>query len=223
MISKVLLVPYFGEFPPWFDLFLTDFNRTMKPQGYDLMLEVDLPDFKERVKRKLGIDCQIVRGTGKAWDYRGSLGFLYEEEIKDYDFYGHCDFDVVWGQINKWASDEVLSELDVYSSHNEYVCGCFSLYRNHLTVNHLFESCPTWKMRMEDPVPNGWIETDFSRTLELSGLRYKYDISIQGFPFTDKPVLKKEGDRLLQLFNEKNFDWREVGLFHFRRSKKWPL
>ena len=223
-LKKVLICPYFGSFPEWMDLFLADFNRTMIPQGYTIMLDVDLPDFKERVKRKLGIDCPIVRGNPKAWDYRGSLGVLYEEEIKDYDFYGHCDFDVVWGQINKWASDEVLSELDVYSSHSEYVCGCFSLYRNSSSVKNLFYNCPTWQMNLMSPEPTGWIERDYSRILEISGLRYKYGLSPQGNPFTDRPVLKKTGDKLYQLIDGSlDGNWTEVGLFHFRRSKKWPL
>jgi len=226
MISKILLTPFFGEFPPWFDLFLADFNRTMKPQGYTLMLDVDLPDFKERVKSKLGIDCRIERGSPKAWDYRGSLGILYEEEIKDYDFYGHCDLDVVWGQINKWASDEALSELDVYSSHSEYVCGCFSLYRNSSGVKNLFYNCPTWQMNLISPEPTGWIERDYSRILEVSGLRYKYDLTPQGNPFTDRPILKKEGDRLFQADMTESGGWKEIGLFHFKRSKQnfgWPL
>jgi len=76
-------------------------------------------------------------------------------------------------------------------------------------------------MRMMDPVPNGWIETDYSRTLELSGLRYKYDLSIQGNPFTETPSLKKENGKLYQQMSYE--DWQEIGLFHFRRSKRWPL
>ena len=78
---------------------------------------------------------------------------------------------------------------------------------------------------MDDPVPNGWVETDYSRTLELSGLRYKYDLTPQGNPFTDRPILKKEGDRLFQADMTESGGWKEVGLFHFRRSKHngWPL
>ncbi len=220
-LTKILICPYFGPFPEWFDLFLADFIRTMRPQGYDLLLDTDLPSFKERVRQKLGIDCPIVRGSAKAWDYRGSLGVLYSEEIKGFDFWGHCDFDVVWGDISKWASDYELSSLDVYSSHNEYVCGCFSLYRNQPLVNDLFKSYTIWSTVLESPIiPTGWIEREYSRVLEISGLRYKYDLAPQGNPFTDRPVLKKEGDKLFQSTGQ---GWQEIGLFHFRRSKQWPL
>lgn len=219
-LRKLIICPYFGAFPEWMDLFLADFVRTMRPQGYTLLLDTDMESFKDRVKEKLGIDYPGVRGSGKVWDYRGSLGVLYSEEIKNYDFYGHCDFDVVWGAMNRWASDEVLSELDVYSSHNEYVCGCFSLYRNHPFVNDLFMNYPLWKSELESPVPSGWIEQQYSRILEISGLRYKYDISCQGYPFTDHSILRKKGNTLYQIIDE---NWKEIGLFHFRRSKRWPL
>jgi hypothetical protein len=215
-----MIVPYFGPFPEWMDIWLADFMRTMRPQGYSLLLDTDLPAFKDRVKDKLGIDFPGVRGGAKAWDYRGSLGALYEEEIKGFDFWGHCDFDVVWGQINKWASDQILSELDVYSSHDEYVCGCFSLYRNIQLVNNLFKDSQYWIYNLSNQEPTGWIEKEYSRTLELSGLRYKYDLSPQGNPFTDEPILKKEGDNLYQFID--GF-WQELGFFHFRRSKKYPF
>jgi hypothetical protein len=219
-LKKLLICPYFGPFPEWMDLFIADFMRTMQPQGYSILIDTDLPAFKERVKNKLGIDCPIVRGTGKVWDYRGSFGVLYSEEIKGFDFYGHCDFDVVWGNISKFVPDSLLETLDVYSSHNEYVCGAFSLYRNHPFVNNLFMQYPMWKDHLDSPEPTGWIEQSYSRTLELSGLRYKYDLSPQGNPFTDTPNLKKEGDLLFQVTA---LGWKEVGLFHFRRSKRWPL
>lgn len=219
-LKKIIITPYFGPFPEWMDLFLADFIRTMRPQGYALLLDTDLPSFKERVKAKLDIICPIVRGGAKAWDYRGSLGVLYSEEIKGFDFYGCADFDVVWGQINKWASDEVLSSLDVYSTHNTYVCGAFSLFRNHPFVNDLFMNYPLWKSELESPVPSGWIEQQYSRVLEISGLRYKYDIAPQGNPFTDRPILKKEGETLFQSSIQ---GWEEIGMFHFRRSKKWPI
>lgn len=222
MIRKILLCPYFGPFPEWMDLFLADFVRTMKPQGYDLLLDTDLQSFKERVKEKLGIEYPGVRGTGKVWDYRGSLGLLYEEEAKGYEYWGIADFDVVWGNVSKFIPDEKLIELDIYSSHDSYVCGCFSLFKNSISVNTLFREYYDWKEKMIHSEPNAWVEKEYSDTLKNSRLRYSYDISIQGNPFTDRPILKKEGNRL---FQSTSYGWQEVGLFHFRRSKHfgWPL
>jgi len=210
--KKVLIAPFFGDMPPWIDKFRA-------PKGYDLLIDQDLDEFKIRVKTKLGIDFPGEWGSPKVWDYRGALGLLYEDEIKDYEFWGTVDFDVVFGDVSKFVPDDMLMNLDVYSGHNEYVNGCFSLYRNCTEVNKLFMQCPEWKEIMTDPKPSGWIEKEYSRKLEQSGLRYKYDFQ-QGNPWTDKPILKKEGQSLWQQLNG---EWFELAFFHFRHSKKWPL
>lgn len=200
-------MPYFGELPEWYDKFEV-------PKGYDLLLDTDIEGFKKRVWEKLGIEYSGIPGTGKVWDYRCALGKLYEEEIKGYDFWGHTDFDVVFGDVDKWITDEFLSELDVHSNHSTYVCGCWSLYRNIPEVNELFMK-EDWKKFMSEPEPNGWVEKEFSRLVEGSGLRYKYTF-FQGNPWTDTPNLEKKDGKLYQ-------DGQEIMMFHFRRSKKWPL
>lgn len=212
MLKKILITPYFGDFPGWMDKF-------RPPIGYEWLLDTDIEKFKQRVRDKLGIEYPGAVGSGKVWDYRCALGLLYEEEIKGYDFWGTMDFDVVWGDVNKFIPDETLSELDLFSSHDTYVCGFFNLYRNSKEMNELFKGYPDWKEKMIHPEPNGWVEMEYSKTLESSGLKYKYSY-YQGYPYTKNPILKTEGDSLFQNING---TWTEIAYFHFRHAKKWPL
>lgn len=220
-LKKILITPYFGKFPEWMDKF-------EPPKGYDWLLDTDLEAFKKRVRDKLGIEYPGVYGSGKVWDYRGALGFLYEEEIKGFDFWGTMDFDVVWGDVGKWVTDELLNELDLFSSHDKYICGFFNLYRNSKEMNELFKRYPDWKDKMIHAEPNGWVEEEYSRTLEASGLRYKYTF-YQGWPWTKQPILKKEDGKLFQFINNDEGrvlgvdGWTEIAYFHFRYSKSWPL
>ena len=207
-LKKIMITPYFGPLPEWFD-------KYSMAKGYNWLFDSDLEGFKKRVKDKLGIDYPGLPGTGKVWDYRGALGYLYQDEIKGYDFWGHTDFDRVYGEVDKWVTDEFLSNLDVHSNHHEYVNGCWSLYRNKPEVNELFKTVPDWKFYMTDVDPNGWIEKEYSRALEQSGLRYKYTFW-QGNPYTTEPNLEKREGKLYQ-------DGQEIMMFHFRRSKRWPL
>lgn len=207
-LRKILICPYFGELPEWFDKFSV-------PDGYDIILDRDLEGFKKRVKAKLGIDYPGLPGTGKVWDYRGSLGFLYQEEIKDYDYWGHCDWDVVFGDMNKWLPDKLLCNFDVFSGHDSYVNGCFSLYKNTQEVRELFFKCDDWKENMIHPNPNGWIEGSYSRILESSELKYLYTFW-QGNPWCKILNLKQEDKKLYQ-------DEIEIAFFHFRHFKYWPL
>lgn len=211
-LKKILIVPFFGDLPEWFD-------KYEAPKGYTLLLDVDLNKFKERVKSKLGIEYPGVYGSPKVWDYRCALGKLYEEEIKGYDYWGHVDLDVVFGDMDKFLPDHELAPLDIYSGHIEYMCGCFSLYRNVPKVNNLFSEDPKWKENMTGAEPTGWVEYGYSRLVEKSGLWYAYTFN-QGNPWDRTPELKKEDGKLYQKIMD---EWREIMFFHFRHSKKWPL
>lgn len=211
-LKKILITPFFGQFPPWMYKF-------QPPEGYDWLLDTNLDAFKKRVKDKLRIECPVEYGSSKVWDYRCALGLLYEEEIKEHDYWGHCDFDVVWGDMNDFYSDSMIVQYDVISGHKTYVCGCFSLYRNRSDVNNIFKRSDVWREKMTEEKSNGWVEEEFSRTLEQSGYKYAYTFE-QGWPWTQIPVLEKHGDKL---FQEINGEWKEIGFFHFRHSKRWPL
>lgn len=206
--TKILISPFFGQLPEWYD-------KYTPPVGYDFILDQDLEGFKKRVKDVLGIDCGVEEGKGKVWDFRPALGLLYAKEIEGYEWWGHTDLDMVYGDVDKWVTDEFLNNLDVHSNHSTYVCGPWTLYRNTERVNNLFRESPTWIERMSGSEPNGWVEGEFSRTLEESGLRYAYTFW-QGNPYTETPNLKKEDGKLYQ-------DGEEIAMFHFRRSKRWPL
>lgn len=181
--------------------------------GYSFLLDQDLEGFKKRVKRKLGIDAQIVPGEGKVWDYRGLLGYLYQDHLQNYEFWGTVDLDVVFGNVDKFFPDDLLNRYDIISNHNTYVCGFFSLYRNVPEVNTLFKKTDYEKF-LTGP-PNGWVEQQFSRLVEKSGLKYKYMFE-QGDPYHPPFNLKLEDGTLYQ-------DGKEIAMLHFRRKKQWPL
>ena len=207
-IRKLLIVPFFGTLPDWYD-------KYEPPVGYDFLLDQDLEGFKKRVKDVLGIDCGVEEGKGKVQDFRGCFGQLYAKEIKGYDFWGFTDLDCVYTDFpDEWMTDELLSENDVVSNHGTYVCGPWTLLRNTDKVNNLFEKYPYWKDKLAGE-PNGWIEQEYSRCLENSGLRYIYMFE-QGNPWAREFNLEKINGRLYQ-------DGNEIFMFHFRHTKRWPL
>jgi hypothetical protein len=206
-LKKILITPYFGDFPEWMDKFEW-------PEGYDHILDTDLEGFKKRVKDKLGIDFPGLPGTGKVFDYRCALGYLYSEEIKDYDYFGHCDFDMVFGDVDKWFTDEELSQLDIWSNHDTYICGPWTLYRNIPEVKLLFLQSD-WYKNMIGPETTGWVEEGYSRLVEKSGLKYRYSF-IQGNPYYPPFNLTKIDGKLYQ-------DGVEIPMLHFRRTNIYPL
>lgn len=217
MISKLLLCPYFGEFPPWMDLFIANFAR-MGLLGYDILIDRDENGFRERVRDKLDIECPPMWGTGKIWDYRPALGMLYSTEITQYDFWGHIDFDIVLGRVDQFVTDEFLDGLDMHSNHDAYVNGCWSLYRNNGLMRTLFGGHPTWRWELECPEPTGWAETSYSQVMlreEANGRLRKAWTQWQVFKVEDLAEVHWEGDRLM-------LRGEEQMMAHFRRSKQYP-
>jgi hypothetical protein len=219
MITKCFIVPYFGDYPEWMDSWMQNTKR-MRHFGYDFLFDTDEADFKRRVKRTLGIDCPPMTGTGRVWNFRPALGVLYEEEIRDFDFWGICDFDCVFGRVEQWVTDDFLADLDIHSNHHSYICGPWTLFRNTPLVNNLFRHTDEWKERMEgEDWSHGWAEKGFSEIVDQAHderlIRKAYTFW-QTRNLDNYDTLHFEGDKLVE-GNE------EVFFAHFRRTKVYPV
>jgi len=214
-LNKIIITPFFGELPPWFDKFKENVRQTLLAQGYVWFYPNDLNEFNDKCVQKLGFKSPIVPGEGKLWDYRPALGLIYEDSIKEYDYWLTMDFDMCFGNVGRWFPDNELEWLSVWSNHHAYVNGCWTYYKNSKEVNELFMQFPDWKEILLYPKPTGWAEMEYSRLLENSGLNYKYSFH-QGWPYTTTPNLRFENGELYQ-------DGEPIAMFHFRRSKIWPL
>lgn len=206
-LKRLIITPYFGKFPTWFDKF-------EPPVGYDWLLDVNLNGFKDRVKRVMGIEYPGVYGGTKVWDYRCAFGALYQQELRGYDYWATMDFDMCFGDVNKWFPDDQLKELAIWSNHNTYICGPWTLYANHPVVNFYYDEHPQWKEILSSPETTAWVENDYSKLVEEK-LKYKYSF-FQGDPYNPPFNLKKVDGKLFQ-------DGVEIPMLHFRRDKRWPL
>ncbi len=131
-----LVVPYFGERPPYFPLvvrsmaanpdvswlLLSDQPVTDAPPN----LEVQLCGFEDLARRIQGhFDFEICLDSPyKLCDFRPAFGEIFAEELAGYDFWGHSDVDLIFGRVRDhlpaaaFEADKILFN------------GSFSLYRN---------------------------------------------------------------------------------------------
>lgn len=217
-LKKKFIINWFGEFPYWMDQWVANMEY-LKPMGYDYEIFTSLNRFEERVEQKLGIEPLIKRGTGKPWDFRSALGLLYEEELKGYDYWGTTDFDCVYGDIEKFMTDEQLKKYDIWSNHHSYVCGPWTLYKNTPIVNNIFKECPEWKDILEDPTPTGWVEKGYSEKVDelhrMGKINRLYTFYQGHDPNIDTDLSFKDG----KLYDGDD----EIMTFHFNRHKRFPL
>ncbi|MET3025096.1 DUF6625 family protein [Flavobacterium sp. UW10123] len=154
----VLLNCYLGKLPWYFDFFLkscetnptidfiifsNDDEKREIPKNVK-MVKFSLDAFNHLASQKLNLDIKI-KNAYKICDFKPAFGVIFQDEILNYDFWGVCDIDVVFGRIREFMTEELLEEYDVISVKDSFPSGYFLLFRNNANVNHLFEKSNDYK------------------------------------------------------------------------------
>ena len=71
----------------------------------------------------------------KLCDFKPAFGYIFSEYIKEYTFWGWCDFDMIFGDIRAFITEDVLSRYDKILPF-----GHLSLMRNTITNNQIFKT-----------------------------------------------------------------------------------
>ena len=148
-----IIIPYFGKWPKWISYFLLSckYNSTIdwifftdcglpKVTASNLHFHnLSLFHFNKIVSEKLEFEVNISNPY-KICDLRPAFGIIFSNYLTTYDFWGYADIDLIYGQVDKFITQELLQKYDVISACKEYLCGHFSLYRNNDLVNNLFRN-----------------------------------------------------------------------------------
>lgn len=140
------ILPYFGTFKNYFQLFLNSFSKN---SDYDLLIFTDntekynypenvkifpysLAEFKKNATLKFEFDVTID-APYKLCDYKPSYGFLFEDYITDYPYWGYCDCDLIFGNLNKILSPILKKDYDKI-----FAAGHMTIYKNTHDNNRRF-------------------------------------------------------------------------------------
>ncbi len=143
MKKIILIIPYFGKLPNYFPLWLKsiEYNPTINfllitddktKYSYPKNIKVIYSQFEEIQKKIKNIfDFNVkINKPYKLCDYRPFYNIIFDSEIKNYDFWGYCDIDLIFGNIRKFLTDEILEEYEKI-----YTRGHLTLFKNSLKVN----------------------------------------------------------------------------------------
>jgi hypothetical protein len=97
----------------------------------------------------------------KLCDLRPALGFLHQDEIRGYDYYGYGDIDVIYGNIRRIYTESVLEHLCISPSSNQ-VAGHFSLFQNCELAIYAFRQIGDWEKLIQDEHHHRLDECHFS-------------------------------------------------------------
>lgn len=211
MSRRLVIIAYYGPYPDWIEAYL----ERAQGRDFDWLVHTDLADFHARVRKTFGIEsCPVMEGGTKIHDYRAVFGRLFAPELVYYDWWAHTDLDCVYGDLGRFWNDELIDDYDVVSDHGSYLCGPWAMYRNHSQITDVFSEVPDWEAILRTPKTTGWVENSLTAAMnEIVGDRVLYR---QLHEYGDPEPLWADGDRLF-------YRDREIPMFHFRRTKAWPL
>lgn len=199
-----MLMPYFGKWPKWIDLFLyscsrnefidfyfiTDCYRPSKIYPNTKFINISWEEYCKHISDTLGFEFKH-KSAYKLCDVRPFYGKLHKDLIEGYDFWGWGDMDLCYGNLSKFYNDKVLERYDVLSAHADRMSGHFMLVRNNkYYVDEVPFKLKNWKERLIDDYVFGIDEHDYtfliySRVIWIHRL-YRYigkPLGIKYYPF----------------------------------------
>ena len=183
--SILFLICWQGDYPWYFPYFLhscrynpsidflilTDNDTKLELPPNVKIIPYSIEQFKTDASKILGFEV-AVESDYKLCDFKPAYGFIFSDRIKNYDFWGYCDMDVIFGNIRTFMTDELLKEYDIISARHDYLTGCFALYRNNPYMRELFKQSKDYRKVFTDPRNFYFDETNFAFEAFEKGLHY---------------------------------------------------
>ena len=157
MKRYAVIIPYYGRWPSFFSLFLkgvelnlqlkiiliTDLPTPKLPVNV-IRQEMSLRELKQRFETVLQTPVGLETSY-KLCDLRPMYGLVFQEELNGMDYWGHCDIDLIFGNLNAVTQPLMRAEYDLISLKKYWLSGSFCLYRNSKEINTLFRFSKDWK------------------------------------------------------------------------------
>ena len=181
--SIVIIICYYGNWPWYFSFFLHScgYNPTVHfiivTDIYDdiilppnvKIINMPLMDVKKRANKAFGFEVSVDFAY-KLCDFKPAYGIIFNDLIEGYDFWGHGDIDVVFGNIREFMTDDVLLHHDLLCVRHDVLTGYFQLFRNTEKMNTLFMQSKDYKQVFSSPEHYCFDETNFAYKQFMDGV-----------------------------------------------------
>ncbi|WP_163397555.1 DUF6625 family protein [Flavobacterium fluviatile] len=170
-----LLTCWYGDYPWYFPYFIKSciHNPTIdfiivtgnkqeipnKPPNV-ILIQKSFEDLKIMAGTKFGFEMDFDKPY-KLCDLKPAYGFLFEDILEKYDFWGHGDIDMVYGNIRGFITSDALNQYDLINAHKYFIAGTFCLYRNNDLMRNLFREGGDYQKIFSSAEYLGFDECDF--------------------------------------------------------------
>lgn len=245
-MKTLMILPYFGTFNTYFKLWLhscsyqTDFDWLILT---DQVITEPLPDnvsvvccslvaLKQQFQKKVDVPLSLEKPY-KLCDYKPFYGYLFSEYLQDYDYWGYCDCDLIFGDIRKYLTRQLQKNYDKCIR-----TGHFSVIKNSVEINTAFLKFNTYKIVLSSPLIYGYDESidgyhpGFTGELIHEGFSFKNlsqdiaDVDFRHFPFyeihhTGGPfIYQYDKGKLYRIRKEhEQIHWEECMYVHLQKRQ----
>jgi len=125
-MNKTLVIPYFGKFPNYIQLWLDSCGRNPSfswilitdceykdltiPKNVKI-IKSSLKDIENIFKEKIDKNIQL-KSPYKLCDFRVVYWMLLDYYQIEYDYWGYCDMDLIFGNLATFITDDILLKYD---------------------------------------------------------------------------------------------------------------
>jgi hypothetical protein len=233
------VLTYFGKCP-WIEKYISNCNGiggrwhwkiftdiNVKSQGNVEVIPMTLEQFAERVNAKFYRHPNyFFRHNGtpsfNVFGFFPAYGYMFDDYLKGFDFWGHTNLDVVYGRLDEFITDEFLSNCDIFGNDKDAINGIFSLYRNIYPVNNLFRQVFGWEKIYSDAGWYGFDEREFSSIVRDAHNRkeivFKSAFWAESERTVDKRHIRFNPDGSI-VNTRTNI---ETMVYHFSKTKEYP-
>lgn len=209
LLKVCVIGVYFGKLPNYFNIWMrsVEYNKNI-----DFLLVTDqiidklpvnlrvyscnLNSLKNRIQSKLGYEISFEKPY-KSCDFRPSFGIVFNDYLNGYDYWGYCDFDLIFGDLQSFFEKYNIFQYDRFLP-----MGHLGLYRNTDENNKRF------MIVLNEKINYKHIFTDYHNfAFDEIGSRQIYED--YKFPFfTDRIFadISKIYKRFKLVNNDKNYD-----------------
>ncbi len=177
-----ILIPWFGPWPDYMPYFLRGcranpgvswilFSDQPAPENIPSnvkFLLFSLDEWIRQAEKKLSMSLRIEHPY-KLCDLKPAYGYIFEEALREYDWWGYGDIDLVYGNFLTHYQTEDFLEFQVLSSHPAFVPAHLCLLKNSPEIRELFMTGGYFRQAFANPAYQGFDEQLLPFAVKVSG------------------------------------------------------
>lgn len=231
------VIVFFGQWPRWIDYFLLSCQQN--PQFHwriftDCPIDRELPanvivssieqNEVERLIQERILPAFTLSSAYKLCDIKPAYGEIFAEHLRDYEFWGYTDLDIILGNLCDFFTPDILNRHDVLTACTHLVAGHCTILRNESRFNRLFRECEIYQQKFLLPDYRKFDEGDFSDHVKAEHAK-------QNLRFYERDIIREDAmiwwsgrPRFLISWSQGRlvdvFSFKEIAYFHFIHSKR---